>query len=63
MRVEASTLLSIADRFNAKQLRSCVLEYIFEHVQDVIKTPAFGQLEKELMNSIFVEAVKRANVQ
>jgi hypothetical protein len=57
----AASILSVADRFNARQIFSCAREYIYENVAEVVKTQTFAQLDPLLMNQLFVEAVKRAN--
>jgi len=58
----AGTVLMIAERFNAPQLRSFALEFVFSNFQAVMKTQSFKDIDRDLMNSILMEAVKRQSM-
>jgi protein-L-isoaspartate(D-aspartate) O-methyltransferase len=53
-----ASFLMVADRFNAQQLRSFCLQYILENIKDVIKTKAFTDLDRDLINSILIQSVQ-----
>jgi protein-L-isoaspartate(D-aspartate) O-methyltransferase len=55
----AASLLQIADRFDARQLKSCCLEFTIKNFSEVSKTPGFAELDRDLMIYITQEAVKR----
>jgi protein-L-isoaspartate O-methyltransferase len=52
-----ASFLMVADRFNAQQLRSFCLQYILDNIKDVIKTKAFNELDRDLINSILIQSV------
>lgn len=53
-----ASFLMVADRFNAQQLRSFCLQYILDNIKDVIKTKAFNELDRDLINSILIQSVQ-----
>lgn len=55
----AATLLQLADRHNARQLKSCALEFIVQNFAAVSKTPAFAELDRDLLTYITMESVRR----
>lgn len=55
----AAQLLTVAERLEAVQLRGAVLEYIYSNIKDIIQTPSFQQLDKDIMNMILLESVQR----
>lgn len=55
----AAQLLTVAERLSAPQLRGAVLEYIYTNIKDIIQTPSFQQLDKDIMNMILLESVQR----
>jgi protein-L-isoaspartate(D-aspartate) O-methyltransferase len=56
----AGSLLAVADRFNANQLRSCVTEFIFENIQEFLSTGGYQAMEKDLLAHLLSTAVERA---
>ena len=55
----AAGILSLAERFNAPQLRKFVMEFIFANINAVMQTEGFKELDRDVMNSIILEAVKK----
>jgi protein-L-isoaspartate(D-aspartate) O-methyltransferase len=55
----AASILMIADRFNAPQLKSYALEFIYSNVQDVVKTKAFQELDRDLVSTILIHSVAK----
>jgi len=53
-------VLQVADRFNASQLKDFAMEFIFSHIQDVVKTEAFGELDQSLVSHILIASVQRS---
>jgi len=63
--IEISTsaqLLSVADRFDAKQLRSASLEFIMKNSDAVMLTDGFKELDRNLVVEVMMEACHRASV-
>jgi len=58
--INAASVLQVADRFNASQLKDFAMEFIFSHIQDVVKTEAFGELDQSLVSHILVASVQRS---
>jgi len=56
----ACSLIQIADRFNAIQLRDFAREFIFSHIQEVITTEGFKELDQTLVSQILLAAVQRS---
>jgi len=56
----ACNLIQIADRFNAIQLRDFAREFIFSHIQEVIVTEGFKDLDQTLVSQILLAAVQRS---
>ena len=53
-------LLSLADRFDAKQLRSASLEFLLKNHQSVMLTEGFRELDRSLVVEVMMEACRRA---
>jgi hypothetical protein len=58
----ASPLLSIADRYDAQQLRAACFEFILKNYQEVFVTESFSQLDRNLIVEITMEACKRSTL-
>lgn len=58
----ASQIFSIADRFDAKQLRAASLEFLLKNYQTIMTTQGFQELERELIVEVMKEACRRATV-
>lgn len=58
--ITAAQILAIADRFDAKQLRSAALEFVLKNHQEIMMTEGFQQLDRELVVEVMKEACKRA---
>jgi len=56
----ACSIIQIADRFNATQLRDYAREFIFSHIQEVITTEGFKELDQVLVSQILLAAVQRS---
>jgi len=56
----AANVLQVADRFNASQLKDFATEFIFSHIQDVVKTEAFMDMDQALVSSILIASVQRS---
>jgi len=56
----ACSIIQIADRFNATQLRDFAREFIFSHIQEVIMTEGFKELDQTLVSQILLAAVQRS---
>jgi protein-L-isoaspartate(D-aspartate) O-methyltransferase len=56
----AANVLAFADHFNASQLKQFAMEYIFSHVNDVIKTTHWKELDIDLISSVLVASVERS---
>jgi protein-L-isoaspartate O-methyltransferase len=55
----AGSLLTVADRFDATQLRACIMEFMLRNFKAVSVTKAFKELDPELMMKITATAVSR----
>jgi len=55
----ASYLLRVADRYDAKQLRGVCFEYILSNFKDVIKTTTFKELDRDLCVALTTESINR----
>jgi hypothetical protein len=53
-----ANILMIADRFNAPQLKSFALEFIYSNMKDVVKTKAFQDLDRDLISAILLHRVE-----
>jgi len=56
----AASVLHVADRFNASQLKDFAMEFIFSHIQEVVKTEAFRELDQSLVSHILIASVQRS---
>jgi hypothetical protein len=56
----ACSIIQIADRFNATQLKDFAREFIFSHIQEVITTESFKELDQVLVSQILLAAVQRS---
>jgi hypothetical protein len=56
----AASLLEFAHHVNATQLKQFAMEYIFKHVKEVVSTPAWRELDIDLISSVLVFSVERA---
>eukprot|EP01124_Arcella_intermedia_P021945 TRINITY_DN3166_c0_g1_i1.p1 TRINITY_DN3166_c0_g1~~TRINITY_DN3166_c0_g1_i1.p1 ORF type:complete len:580 (+),score=70.41 TRINITY_DN3166_c0_g1_i1:34-1740(+) len=56
----AAHILSIADRFNAVQLKDFAMEFIFSHIQEVVVTDSFKELDQSVVTSILIRSVQRS---
>jgi len=56
----AASVLQVADRFNALQLKNFAMEFIFSHIQDVVKTDAWRDLDPSLVSHILIASVQRS---
>jgi hypothetical protein len=54
------SIIQIADRFNATQLKDFAREFIFSHIQEVIQTEGFKELDQVLVSQILLAAVQRS---
>jgi len=54
------SIIQIADRCNATQLRDFAREFIFSHIQEVITTEGFQELDQVLVSQILLAAVQRS---
>jgi len=52
----------VADRFDAKQLRSASLEFIMKNSDAVMLTDGFKELDRNLVVEVMMEACHRATV-
>jgi len=55
----AATILEVADHYNAYQLKQFAMEYIFQHVKEVVKTQAWRELDIDLVSAVLIAAVER----
>jgi len=55
----AASLISIADRFDARQLSNCVREFIFANFAAVSATAGFRELDRDVVTTIMATAVAR----
>lgn len=55
----AAYLLQAADRFDARQLKSCTFEYIAKHYKEVVTTQSWRELDKDLLTAITVKLFER----
>jgi len=55
----AAYLLQCADRFDARQLKSCAFEYIAKHYKEVVGTQSWRDMDKELLSAITVKLFER----
>jgi len=58
----AAMALAIAERFEAAQLRKFVQEFIYAHVEEIVETDGFRELDVSTVSRLLVDAVKRAQV-
>jgi protein-L-isoaspartate(D-aspartate) O-methyltransferase len=56
----AASVLQVADRFNASQLKDFAMEFIFSHIQDVVKTESFQELDQSIVSHILIASVQRS---
>jgi protein-L-isoaspartate(D-aspartate) O-methyltransferase len=56
----AANVLAFADHFNATQLQHFATEYIFAHVNEVVKTAHWKELDIDLISSVLVASVERS---
>jgi hypothetical protein len=57
------TLLEIADKFDARKLKTVCLEFIVEHYEKVMNTLSFKEMERELVVSILKETCRRLHLE
>eukprot|EP01129_Flabellula_baltica_P004454 TRINITY_DN1549_c0_g1_i2.p1 TRINITY_DN1549_c0_g1~~TRINITY_DN1549_c0_g1_i2.p1 ORF type:complete len:403 (+),score=81.96 TRINITY_DN1549_c0_g1_i2:286-1494(+) len=55
----AGHLLAFAERYNALQLRNYTLEFIFENINEVVKSESWKEIDQETLTYILVESVSR----
>eukprot|EP01126_Amoeba_proteus_P053350 TRINITY_DN649_c0_g1_i20.p1 TRINITY_DN649_c0_g1~~TRINITY_DN649_c0_g1_i20.p1 ORF type:complete len:404 (-),score=96.96 TRINITY_DN649_c0_g1_i20:922-2133(-) len=53
-------ILQVSDHYNAYQLKTFAMEYIFQHVEAVVQTQAWRELDIDLVSSVLIAAVKRS---
>lgn len=58
---EAANILFIADRYGANQLKSFILEYIIDNLDEVMKTESYQQLDNDLINMILLRLKSKLN--
>jgi protein-L-isoaspartate O-methyltransferase len=56
----ACSIIQIAEQFNATQLKDFAREFIFSHIQEVITTEGFKELDQVLVSQILLAAVQRS---
>lgn len=57
---DAATVLYLADKYNAVQLKSFITEYILENLEAVIKTDSYKQLDKEMTDNLMLKLYSRS---
>jgi hypothetical protein len=53
-------VLSVADRFNATQLKHFSMEFIFDNIEEVVKTPGWKELDRDLVTWLLISSIKRS---
>jgi len=56
----AAHFLSFADRYEATQLKSYALEYIYSHVEEVVKSESWKELDPDLITHILIKSVEKS---
>jgi len=56
----AATILELSEHYNAYQLNQVALEFIFQHVKEVVRTQAWKELDIDLVSMVLVAAVERS---